>query len=156
MVGYAENAARRVPGLSDVHHLVKTALGPLAARVQLHQGYVEVAPAGSFDAASCLMTLHFTTEAERYRTLCEIRAPLKPGGTHARSWLLWHQYLLCRLGLSRLGSARVSVSKGLCIQMHEGSNYAERGLTADGQTGLDALGFAVDGLVCLLPSVNGP
>jgi tRNA (cmo5U34)-methyltransferase len=130
IVGYAENAARRVPGLNDIHrmsalllaertppngrvlvvgagggmelkyfaqsfpgwqfdgvdpsaemlNLARTSLGPLAARVQLHHGYIEAAPVGPFDAASCLLTLHFTTEAERYRILREIHARLKPGG----------------------------------------------------------------------------
>lgn len=65
---------------AEMLNLAKTALGPLASRVQLHQGYVEAAPEGPFDAASCLLTLHFTSEAERYRTLCEIHARLKPGG----------------------------------------------------------------------------
>lgn len=60
--------------------LARTALGPLTSRVQLHHGYVEAAPKGPFDAASCLLTLHFTTETERLRTLCEIHARLKPGG----------------------------------------------------------------------------
>ncbi len=127
---YAENALRRVPGLSDVHRmaallmaestppdghvlvvgagggmelkffaqsypgwqldgvdpssemlgLASAALGPLASRVQLHQGYIEAAPKGPFDAASSLLTLHFTNESERYRTLCEVHARLKPGG----------------------------------------------------------------------------
>lgn len=130
IVGYAENASRRVPGLTDIHrmsalllaestppngrvlvvgagggmelkffaqsfegwrfdgvdpsaemlNLAKTNLGLLVSRVQLHHGYVEAAPSGPFDAASCLLTLHFTTEAERYRTLREIHARLKPGG----------------------------------------------------------------------------
>lgn len=130
IANYAENATRRVPGLSDIHRmsalllsestppngrvlvvgagggmelthfaqsfpgwqfdgvdpsaemlgLTKTALGPLASRVQLHHGYIEAAPKGPFDAASCLLTLHFTTEAERFRTLCEIHSRLKPGG----------------------------------------------------------------------------
>ena len=127
---YAENAVRRVPGLSDVHRMsallleestppngrvlvvgagggmelkffaqshpdwqfdgvdpsaemlaqANSALGPLASRVHLHQGYIEAAPSGPFDAACSLLTLHFTTEAERYRTLCEVHTRLKPGG----------------------------------------------------------------------------
>ncbi len=60
--------------------LAITNLGTLASRVQLHCGYIEVAPKETFDAATCLLTLHFTNEVERYRTLCEIHSRLKPGG----------------------------------------------------------------------------
>ena len=129
IANYAENAIRRVPGLSDIHrmsalllaestprngrvlvvgagggmelkffaeshpgwqfdgvdpsaemlNLASAALGPLASRVQLHQGYIDAAPRGPFDAACSLLTLHFTAEAERYRTLCEVHARMKPG-----------------------------------------------------------------------------
>lgn len=65
---------------ADMLDLARTYLGSLNSRVQLHHGYIESAPEGPFDAASCLLTLHFTNEAERYRTLCEIHARLKPGG----------------------------------------------------------------------------
>ena len=65
---------------AEMLSLAKSALGPLSSRVNLHQGYVEAAPTGPFDSACCLLTLHFTTEAERYRTLCEIHSRLKPGG----------------------------------------------------------------------------
>jgi tRNA (cmo5U34)-methyltransferase len=37
------------------------------------------APFGPFDAATCLLTLHFLDPAERRRTACEIRRRLKPG-----------------------------------------------------------------------------
>ena len=65
---------------AEMLSLAMATLRPLASRVQLHHGYIEAAPKGPFDAASCLLTLHFTTEAERYITLCEVHARLKPGG----------------------------------------------------------------------------
>jgi tRNA (cmo5U34)-methyltransferase len=59
--------------------LAEAALGPLIARAQLHHGYVDTAPAGPFDAATCLLTMHFIDVDERKRTLKEIRQRLKPG-----------------------------------------------------------------------------
>lgn len=59
--------------------LAKAALGPLIERVQLHQGYVDTAPAGPFDAATCILTMHFIAADERRRILKEIRSRLKPG-----------------------------------------------------------------------------
>ena len=60
-------------------NLAAGALGPLAQRVELIQGYIEDAPEGPFDAATCLLTLHFLGKAERQRTAEEIRRRLKPG-----------------------------------------------------------------------------
>lgn len=54
-------------------------LGPRRARVRMHHGYVEAAPAGPFDGATCLLTLHFLTRGDRLRTLLAIRERLKPG-----------------------------------------------------------------------------
>jgi tRNA (cmo5U34)-methyltransferase len=54
-------------------------LGPLGARVELVQGYIEDAPSEPFDAATCLLTLHFLDAAERQRTASDIRRRLKPG-----------------------------------------------------------------------------
>lgn len=54
-------------------------LGPLAARVRLHEGIIDDAPAGPFDAATCLLTLHFLDPDDRLRTVAEIRRRLKPG-----------------------------------------------------------------------------
>lgn len=59
--------------------LAERTLGPLASRVRLHEGYIDDAPEGPFDAATCLLTLHFLERAERIRTLVEIRRRLKPG-----------------------------------------------------------------------------
>jgi tRNA (cmo5U34)-methyltransferase len=59
--------------------LAAETLGPLAARVRLHEGYIDTAPDGPFDAAACLLTLHFLPAEERLRTLREIRRRLAPG-----------------------------------------------------------------------------
>jgi tRNA (cmo5U34)-methyltransferase len=64
---------------AEMLKVAKTTLGPLASRVDLLQGYVDAAPEGPFDAASCLLTLHFVALAERRRTLREIHRRLKPG-----------------------------------------------------------------------------
>ncbi|MGT2438942.1 class I SAM-dependent methyltransferase [Bradyrhizobium betae] len=59
--------------------LAKQTLGRLASRARLHQGYVDDAPAGPFDGATCLLTLHFVDVEERHRIASEIRRRLKPG-----------------------------------------------------------------------------
>ncbi|WP_354035790.1 class I SAM-dependent methyltransferase [Bradyrhizobium sp. S3.2.6] len=59
--------------------LAKQTLGPLASRAHLHQGYIDDAPAGPFDGATCLLTLHFVDVGERLRIASEIRRRLKPG-----------------------------------------------------------------------------
>ena len=127
--GYAENAARMVPGLRDLPkmaaallaerapadarilvlgaggglelkafadmqpdwhfdgvdpsaemlQLARTTLGPLASRVRLHEGYIDTAPVGPFDGATCLLTLHFLPRAERLETLKQLHVRLKAG-----------------------------------------------------------------------------
>lgn len=54
-------------------------LKPFEDRVRFVQGYIDDAPEGPFDAATCLLTLHFLDAAERARTLREIRRRLRPG-----------------------------------------------------------------------------
>ncbi|HEY4414391.1 MAG TPA: class I SAM-dependent methyltransferase [Verrucomicrobiae bacterium] len=49
------------------------------ARMRLHEGYIEAAPAGPFDAALCLLTFHFIPRDQRLPTLKQIRQRLKPG-----------------------------------------------------------------------------
>jgi tRNA (cmo5U34)-methyltransferase len=59
--------------------LAASTLGSLAPRVKLHEGYTDAAPEGPFDAAACLLTLHFVPLEERRRTLLAIRRRLRPG-----------------------------------------------------------------------------
>ncbi|WP_337245408.1 class I SAM-dependent methyltransferase [Luteimonas sp. gir] len=59
--------------------LAQRAVVPFADRVMLLAGTVEQAPAGPFDAATCLLTLHFLDRASRLRTLREIHGRLRPG-----------------------------------------------------------------------------
>ncbi|QDZ03497.1 class I SAM-dependent methyltransferase [Nitratireductor mangrovi] len=59
--------------------LAEATLGEHAARATLLEGYIDDAPAGPFDAAACLLTLHFMSREERRRTAAEIRRRLKPG-----------------------------------------------------------------------------
>ncbi|WP_332686457.1 class I SAM-dependent methyltransferase [Bosea sp. (in: a-proteobacteria)] len=69
-------------GVDPAAEMLKLAgqtLGPLGARVRLHKGYIEDAPEGPFDAATCLLTLHFLAPEERQRTASEIRRRLRPG-----------------------------------------------------------------------------
>jgi|GEM_PF-24300 len=48
-------------------------------RVALHHGYVQSAPAGPFDGATCLLTFHFVPREERAAMAAEIRGRLRPG-----------------------------------------------------------------------------
>jgi tRNA (cmo5U34)-methyltransferase len=64
---------------AEMLRLAASTMGPLAERAVLHHGYVEDAPEGPFDAATCLLTLHFLPADERLRTLREIRRRLGPG-----------------------------------------------------------------------------
>lgn len=54
-------------------------LGPLGSRVQWVNGYVEDAPSGLFDGATCLLMLHFLPKKERLHVLQALRVRLKPG-----------------------------------------------------------------------------
>jgi tRNA (cmo5U34)-methyltransferase len=64
---------------AEMLKLAARTLGPLGARTQLHEGYIGDAPEGPFDAAACLLTLHFIPEKERGATLAEIHRRLRPG-----------------------------------------------------------------------------
>ena len=59
---------------------VKT-MGDNATRATLITGYVHDAPDGPYDAATCILTLHFVPRAERVPTLQALRTRLKPGAS---------------------------------------------------------------------------
>ena len=64
---------------AEMLRLAEATTQRFAARIQLHEGYVDSAPAGPFDAAVCLLTLHFIPAAERLDALRQLRRRLKPG-----------------------------------------------------------------------------
>lgn len=59
--------------------LAREDLQPFSDRVDLVVGTVDNAPAGPFDGATCILTLHHIDPAQRLHTLREIHRRLKPG-----------------------------------------------------------------------------
>lgn len=102
--------------------LARQVLGPQQLRVDLRHGYVDAAPPGPFDGATCLLTLHFLTRDERLHTLREIRQRLTPGarlvvahhsgpdGRDASKWLEWSAAFASRPGVD-FAQARASGAK---------------------------------------------
>ena len=64
---------------ADMLRLAAEAVRPYADRIILHQGYIDSAPLGPFDAATSLLTFHFIPRAERLETLRQLHRRLKPG-----------------------------------------------------------------------------
>lgn len=59
--------------------LARHAVSAHASRVNLHEGYVDAAPDGPFDAAACLLTLHFMPPDERLHALRALHRRLRAG-----------------------------------------------------------------------------
>jgi len=64
---------------AEMLKLTVQTLGPLQDRARLHEGFIEGAPDGPFDAAVSLLTFHFIAREQRLETLGEIHRRLKPG-----------------------------------------------------------------------------
>lgn len=64
---------------SDMLRLAVQAAGTHAARVRFHQGYIGDAPAGPFDAATCILVFHFIAPDQRLETLKQVRRRLRVG-----------------------------------------------------------------------------
>jgi tRNA (cmo5U34)-methyltransferase len=59
--------------------LAREMMGADSGRAELVEGYIDAAPAGPFDAATCLLTLHFLEREDRVRTLTAMHQRMKPG-----------------------------------------------------------------------------
>lgn len=68
------------------------------ARMDLVQGYIDAAPMGPFDGATCLLTLHFLSPEQRLATLIAIRARMRAG---AKLVVAHHSYDDAALWLGR-------------------------------------------------------
>ncbi|MGJ7037274.1 tRNA (cmo5U34)-methyltransferase [Shinella sp. BE166] len=64
---------------ADMLLLAQEIVGPHRPRVQLHEGYIDTAEEGPFDAAVCFLTLHFVARDQRLETLQQLRRRLVPG-----------------------------------------------------------------------------
>jgi tRNA (cmo5U34)-methyltransferase len=64
---------------ADMLRLAKQVSARHAARIRLHEGTIERAPDGPFDAATSLLTFHFIPRDRRLETLEALRRRLKPG-----------------------------------------------------------------------------
>jgi len=64
---------------ADMLRLAEQTVGSNGARMRLHDGYIDAAPEGPFDAATCLLTLHFVPREQRLPTLKQVRRRLKAG-----------------------------------------------------------------------------
>lgn len=79
--------------------LARDVLDGRMTQIRLVHGVIDDAPAGPFDGAACLLTLHFLPQAERLRALRELRRRMAPGaplvvahhsapkGSDIRRWL---------------------------------------------------------------------
>lgn len=63
----------------DMLSLAREITADHAPRMRFHEGYVDAAPEGPFDAAVCLLTFHFISRPQRLETLREISKRLRPG-----------------------------------------------------------------------------
>ncbi len=56
-----------------------TTLGPLASRMAIHEGYIDDAPDGPFDASTAFLMLHRIEPEDRLRTIAGVHDRLRPG-----------------------------------------------------------------------------
>ena len=71
--------------------LAERTVGTHMDRVELVEGAIDDAPVGPFDAATCLLTLHFLAASERERTVRQIHDRLRPGAPFVAAHVSFHQ-----------------------------------------------------------------
>ncbi len=64
---------------ADMLRVAQQTVGPHLGRIRLHESYIDAAPAGPFEGATCLLTLHFVPRDQRLETLRQIHRRLVPG-----------------------------------------------------------------------------
>lgn len=77
-----DHAGWTFDGVDPSADMLKTAeviAGSHLDRIRLHEGYIQDAPEGPFDGATCILTFHFIPVEQRLETLRQIRRRLKPG-----------------------------------------------------------------------------
>lgn len=129
--------------------LAAATLGPLAARAHLHHGLTDTAPPGPYDAATCLLTLHFLPRDERLHTLQQIRQRLRPGAPFVaahlsvpqapderRLWLSRYAAFAVASGVApedaQRAAATIATSLPLLSPAEEETLYAEAGFPGIG------------------------
>ena len=63
----------------DMLGLAEHTVGQHRNRIGFHHGYIDGAPEGPFDGATCLLTFHFIARDQRLETLRQLKRRLKPG-----------------------------------------------------------------------------
>ncbi|MGD1888769.1 MAG: class I SAM-dependent methyltransferase [Cohaesibacteraceae bacterium] len=64
---------------TEMLELAKQVASAHLGRIAFQEGTIEDAPAGPFDGATCLLTLHFLAPEDRLRTLIALRQRMRPG-----------------------------------------------------------------------------
>jgi tRNA (cmo5U34)-methyltransferase len=76
---------------AEMLRLAERTVGLHMDRVELIEGYIDDCPDGPFDAAVCLLTLHFLPESERERTVRRIHNRLRSGAPFVAAHVSFHQ-----------------------------------------------------------------
>lgn len=115
---------------ADMLQLAEQVVGDHRERMRFHEGNIDVAPEGPFDAATCLLTFHHVSLDQRLETLKQVRRRLRPNAPFvlahisfpqtepARStWINRHVAYGAPDGAdaARLENARNAMRERLCI-----------------------------------------